>query len=201
MTVEELYDKLQSPGFQNTEEGDLFYNFYIYLYDAEKEYEIRKQIRQFKENLIRPTSFVDVLTLNLYEAFCEFMDGLSFGKKHPSYLKYLFDKGVENQDAVMRSLTTKANSKEFYEYIHQRILTYISDETEYKRPYVFLYGIGQMYPLLRTNVFLTNYEAYNEVNKYKMIVFYPGKQEENTFSLFGCLEDVHTYRATLLIND
>lgn len=201
MTVEQLYEKLCDSSFQNTEEGDLFYNFYIYLYDAEKEYEIRKQIQRFKENLIRPANYVDVLMLDLYETFCEFMDGLSFGKKHPSYLKYLFDKDAANQDAVMRSLTTKANSKEFYEYIHQRILAHISAEMDYKRPYVFLYGIGQMYPLLRTNVFLTNYEAYNEVNKYKIIVFYPGKQVDNTFSLFGCLEDAHAYRATLLIND
>lgn len=38
MTIKELDDKLNSPGFQDTENGDLFYNFFIYQYPAEKEY-------------------------------------------------------------------------------------------------------------------------------------------------------------------
>lgn len=39
MTIKELDDKLNSPGFQDTENGDLFYNFFIYQYPAEKEYD------------------------------------------------------------------------------------------------------------------------------------------------------------------
>ena len=77
MTVKELYDKLCSPGFQKTEDGDLFYNFYIYQYDADKEYEIRDQIKEFRDNLIRPTNYVDVLCLNLFDEFCHFLDNLS----------------------------------------------------------------------------------------------------------------------------
>lgn len=30
MTIKELDDKLNSPGFRDTENGDLFYNFFIY---------------------------------------------------------------------------------------------------------------------------------------------------------------------------
>ena len=30
MTIKELDDKLNSPGFQDPENGDLFYNFFIY---------------------------------------------------------------------------------------------------------------------------------------------------------------------------
>ena len=48
MTIKELDDKLNSPGFQDTENGDLFYNFFIYQYPAEKEYDIRRQITEFK---------------------------------------------------------------------------------------------------------------------------------------------------------
>ena len=88
MTIKELDDKLNSPGFQDTENGDLFYNFFIYQYPAEKEYDIRKQIQEFKANLIRPTNYVDVLTLNLFDEFCSFLDQKKF-LRHPSMLKYL----------------------------------------------------------------------------------------------------------------
>ena len=80
-------------------------------------------------------------------------------------------------------------------------MEHINAESTGKKPYVFLYGIGSMFPFLRTSVFLSGYEEFNETSKYKIIVFYPGESEGNTFSLFGKINDRHTYRAILLIND
>ena len=201
MTIDELYEKLSSRQFQDTQNGDLFYNFFVYQYPAEKEYEIRQQIKEFKEQLIRPINYVDVLTMNLFEEFCNFLDGQSFGKLHPSYLKYLIEKDGTNPVSVTKTLTNKANSDAFFQYIHNRIIEHISIKDNKIRPYIFLYGIGSMYPYLRTNVFLTNYEKYNQSSNYKLIVFYPGNVNKNTYHLFGMLNDEHTYRATLLIND
>jgi len=201
MTIDELYEKLSSRQFQDTQNGDLFYNFFVYQYPADKEYEIRQQIKEFKEQLIRPINYVDVLTMNLFEEFCNFLDGQSFGKLHPSYLKYLIEKDGSNPDSVTKTLTNKANSDAFYEYVHNKIIRHISIKDDKNRPYIFLYGIGSMYPYLRTNVFLTNYEKYNQSSNYKLIVFYPGNVNKNTYHLFGMLNDEHTYRATLLIND
>lgn len=201
MTIDELYEKLSSRQFQNTQNGDLFYNFFVYQYPAEKEYEIRQQIKEFKEQLIRPINYVDVLTMNLFEEFCNFLDGQSFGKLHPSYLKYLIEKDDTNPESVTKTLTNKANSDAFFQYIHNRIIEHISIKDNKIRPYIFLYGIGSMYPYLRTNVFLTNYEKYNQSSNYKLIVFYPGNVNKYTYHLFGMLNDEHTYRATLLIND
>jgi len=203
MTIKELDDKLNSPGFQDTENGDLFYNFFIYQYPAEQEYDIRKQILEFKANLIRPTTYVDVLTLNLFEEFCSFLDQKKF-LKHPSMLKYLSEKEANDpstSDNVQQTLIRNAHSPEFVQFIHQRILDHITIKDDYRRPYVFLYGIGSMYPYLRVSGFLSLYEDYNETGKYKIIVFYPGHRENNSFRLFDELPDNHTYRATLLINE
>ena len=201
MTIDELYEKLSSRQFQDTQNGDLFYNFFVYQYPADNEYEIRQQIKEFKEQLIRPINYVDVLTMNLFEEFCNFLDSQSFGKLHPSYLKYLIEKDGSNPDSVTKTLTNKANSDAFYEFVHNKIIQHISIKDDKIRPYIFLYGIGSMYPYLRTNVFLTNYEKYNQSSNYKLIVFYPGNVNKNTYHLFGMLNDEHTYRATLLIND
>lgn len=201
MTIDELYEKLQSPLFQDTPNGDLNYNFFVYQYPAEKEYEIRQQIKEFKEQLIRPINYVDALTMNIFEEFCNFLDGQPFGKLHPSFLKYLIEKDDTNPESVTKTLTNKANSDAFFQHIHNRIIEHISIKDNKKRPYIFLYGIGSMYPYLRTNVFLTNYENYNRSSDYKLIVFYPGNVNKNTYHLFGMLNDEHTYRATLLIND
>ena len=172
MTIKELDDKLNSPGFQDTENGDLFYNFFIYQYPAEKEYDIRKQIQEFKQNLIRPTNYVDVLTLDLFEEFCNYLNGQKF-LKFDSMLQYLLE----------------------------RIVAHITIDDEYRRPYVFMYGIGTMYPYLRANELLAKYEDYNETGRYKIILFYPGHREQSSFKLFDTLNDHHTYRATFLINE
>ncbi len=201
MTVPELYEKLNSPEFQDTKNGDLFYNFFIFQYNADEEYSMRQQIESFKQNLVRPATYVDALTLDLFNEFCQFLDSQSFGKKNPSLLLYLLEREVTNPEGIHKTLCHKAQSKEFMEYIHQRILSHIEQEDDgMKRPYVFVYGIGDMFPYLRTNVFLTNYESYNQTDRYKIIVFYPGHRVENSFSLFDCLDDAHTYRATLLLN-
>ena len=102
---------------------------------------------------------------------------------------------------TLDTLTRNAHSPEFMQYIHQRILDHITIKDQYRRPYVFLYGIGSMFPYLRVNEFLALYEDYNETGKYKIIVFYPGHRDQNSFRLFGTLPDNHTYRATLLINE
>lgn len=201
MTVSELYEKLDQPSFQDTASGDMFYNFFVFQYPAKDEYDIRHQIQTVKENLKRPTNYIDTLTLDLFDEFCKFLDGQSFGKQNPSLMKFLMGMEKNSPDNIQKVLCQQANSQKFYEYIHQRVMDHISIIDEMKRPYVFVYGIGDMFPYLRTNVFLTNYEKYNETSRYKIIVFYPGERVGNTFKLFNVLEDAHTYRAHILLNE
>ena len=200
MTVEQLYEKLCSKKFQDTQSGDLFYNFFVYLYPADKEFEMREQIDDIKENIKRPVNNVDVLTLDIFEEFCRFMDGQSFGK-HPSYLNYMLEKDESRPDDVTKALLLKANSDDFMLYIHNRIMEHVSKVDEYIRPYVFLYGLGNIYPYIRTSNLLNRYERYNRSERYKIILFYPGDQDGATFKLFGDLEDNHTYRAIVLMNE
>ena len=74
MTVEELYDYLCSPQFLDEKSGNIFYNYYIYQYPASNEYEMRRQIQEFREKLERPTNFVNALELDLFKVFCEYFD-------------------------------------------------------------------------------------------------------------------------------
>jgi hypothetical protein bacD2_05580 len=198
MSIQELYDYLNSPEFQNVKNGNIFYNYYIYQYPAKKEYEMRRQLVVFKQNLERPTSFVNAMLLDLFQVFCDYLKKETFGSES------LFDVTLEDDktqpDMVTAELTNEANSDNFISYVHDRIDEYLRINDGLNKPYIFIYGIGKMFPYLRTNVFLTRYEKYNDTSRYKIILFYPGHQEGNSFSLFDTLEDAHTYRATLLVN-
>ena len=199
MTIQELDHKLNDPKFQDPKNGDIFYNFFIYQYPAEKEYDIRDQIKEFKEHLIRPTNYVDVLCLNLFEEFCKYLQTKQI--MHRPMLEYQLEKEKTNPDATRSTLTRNAHSEGFIKYLHEHIMAHVNIKDEYRRPYVFVHGIGSMFPYIRTNELLTLYEQYNVTYKYKIIVFYPGCRENNSFRLFGLLPDHHTYRATLLINE
>jgi hypothetical protein len=200
MTVEQLYDKLCSKSFQDTE-SNIFYNFFVYLYQADKEFEMREQIDRIKESIKRPVNNVDILTLDIFEEFCNFMNAQSFGN-HPSYLTYILEKDRIRPDDVTRALQLKANGDAFMLYLHNRIMEHVNKiDDQYIRPYVFMYGLGNIYPYLRTSNLLNRYEPYNRSERYKIILFYPGDQSGSSFKLFGDLEDNHTYRAIVLMNE
>lgn len=197
MTIPELYDYLRSPQFME-KDGNIFYNYYIYQYPAKDEYMMRHQIQEFKEKLERPTTFVDALVLDLFEVFCDYLRNEKFGDT--SLLEDTFEGDKTHPDMVTQELTAEANSDNFIRFVHDKIEEHINSNSDYETPYVFVHGVGKIFPYLRTNVFLTRYEKYNDTSKYKIILFYPGHQEGNSFSLFDSLEDSHTYRATLLVN-
>lgn len=200
LTIPELYQKLCEPTFQKPQYGDLFYNFFIYQYPASEEYAIREQIIDFKEKLVRPINNIDVLTLNLFEEFCQFLDQQNFGRNYSSYLQYVLEKEEQIPEAFLSTLRQKASGEAFFRFIHERILSHISIQDELHRPYVFVYGIGSIYPYLRTSEFQAKYEQFNATDKYKIILFYPGSQDGSRYKLFGVLDDQHTYRAVPLIN-
>ena len=66
MTIQELEQRLNDPQFLNPENGDLFYNVFIYQYPADQEYAIREQIQLMRENLRARAKQVEPVMLNLY---------------------------------------------------------------------------------------------------------------------------------------
>lgn len=213
IVVDKLYEKLCSPNFQNTAQGDLFYNYFIVPYDPKKEYETRERIQWYQDNLIRPTSFVNALHIDIFDTFCKFLDNQPFGKKYPSYLRYLMEKeqkDPEGSEGVARSLSLLSQSDNFIKHIRDLIIEHKSNvsaesalqgkETEIKTPYVFVSGFGNIYPYPRLSTFLNKYEEFNRTHEYKLIVFYPGQPEGNSFKLFDSFEDSHVYRASLILD-
>ena len=196
MTIQELYDKLCDEEFQNPQAST--YNYYMYQYSAKDEYNMVQEIQNFVSNLKRPAIYVDVFAVDLFELLCKYLDEQSFSI-HPSYLKFLLEKDDKDPDNVTKILGSKATSDKFLQYLDQHIATHLEKpEDGLKRPYVFIYGMGKIFPYLRTRHFLSKFEKFNRPNDYKIIVFYPGVARGNSFTLLGCIEDSHTYRAELL---
>ena len=198
--IQELYNKLNNKDFQSP--GGISYNFYIVPYDVRKEKEILSSIAYVVEDLKRPADYIDILSLDLFAVFMEYLAAEKFGAK--SRLEHLLasDTTAETSyihDSVMKSLSEKAHGRKFLDYVHAQVVAHFSkQDPTLKRPYVFLHGIGAMFPFLRANEFLTAFEAVNNPSRYKAILFYPGTMRDGQLSLFGILDDKHSYRAQIL---
>jgi hypothetical protein len=197
MTISDFYDQLLSDKeFQEPETGNLFFPAYIYQYDSKDEYNIRKQIRNLKDRLIRPNNFVDTLILNIYDEFISFLKDEKMGDESVLDLITQNDTEKEMPDNLKDVLFNKANSLAFFNYINEKATTHFKEPSKFKKVYLMLYGFGSIYPFLRTSTYLKNFEEH--VKGYKLIVFFPGYYENKKYHLFGELHDENIYRATLI---
>ena len=195
MTIKELYDLLCDKSFQDPATGYLFFPAYMYLYEPEDEYAIRQEIASMKDRLVRPTDFVDVLALNIFDEFCNYLKTQKWGATN--WLQFILSEEAKNHQSVQTTLRQKANDKKFCAFLNNKIQAHKNEVSDLKKSYVFVYGFGQIFPYLRASKFMNLFEQY--IKDYKIILFYPGNADKN-YNMFKVLNDEHLYRAIKLIN-
>lgn len=197
MTISDLYDLLLSnKEFQNPDTGNLFFPAYVFTYNPADEYAVREEILHLKERLKRPNNYIDTLILNVFDEFVEFLKTTHLGKESILDLIYAKDNGECKQDEITHDLKMQAQSQEFFDYINKKASAHFDLPSEYKKVYLMLYGFGAIFPYLRTSTYLKNFEE--NVTGYKLIVFFPGKYENQNYSLFNEFNDENVYRAVLI---
>lgn len=197
MKLADLFEELSQKDFQHPDSGNLFFPAYIYCYDPAKEYQIRKEIRELKDRLIRPDIFQECMVINIYE---EFIDHLKTEKLGDESLFELFIKQEKEESAIEagENLKNMADSIEFLKQIDEKIRVHFQLPSKYKKVYVLVHGFGSIFPYLRASEFLKRFEEYVSGGGYKIVVFYPGKYENNQFYLFNEINHESIYRASLL---
>ena len=196
MTITELYKQLSDKDFQNHQTGNLFFPAYMYMYDPGKEYEVDAEILDIKNRLHRPTNYLDVMVIDIFEVFIEYLKQEKFGRD--TKFNYYSKQESLKPDAVDKSLKMDAYSQRFLGFLSSKIEEHFTQANESEVAYVFVKGFGSSFPYIRASRFMNNFEKY--IKGYKLIMFYPG-EAKNYFSLFGLLKDENLYRAIKLINE
>ena len=196
MTITELYDQLCDKDFQDHYTGDLFFPAYMYMYDAEKEYEIDQEILSIKERLYRPSNYLDIMVLDIFEEFTNYLKQEKFGRD--SKYEFYLQNEAGKQKQVAASLKKDAYDNRFLTYLDEKIQSHLKSVEEYEVAYVIVKGFGNAFPYIRASRFMNNFEKY--IKGFKLIMLYPGEAKDY-YSLFGLLKDENLYRAIKLIND
>lgn len=196
MTITELYNKLANKDFQNHETGNLFFPAYMYVYNPDEHYQVEAEIFDIRDRLHRPNNYLDILVLDMFELFIDYLRQEKFGPHEK--LTFYLEQEERNHKAVEDALRKDAYDKRFLTYIHNKIQRHLQNAGDYEVAYVFVKGFGNAFPYIRASRFVNNFERY--IQGYKLILFYPGTVKTN-YNLFGLLNDENLYRAIKLINE
>ena len=197
MEVKNIYEVLARKDFQDPSTGDLFFPVYIYTYDPSLEQECKSGIDQILSLLKRPTNHHKNMHIHLWDYVRQFFNEKSFGKF--TYEELILKKESEGEDVTewIRHQVFGAGNN-FFTWLQNRIKQHYSDGKLDFKPYILVNGFTESYPYMRPGEFLKNSEMFTD--KFKLILFYPGRVEGENFYLFNVLESENIYRANILNN-
>lgn len=161
-------------------------SFYIFDYDPKDELKVRDHVDYLINDYFKSSHHNRrIIEFNLYEMF------LDITKEKNIYDKIFEMEEKEGKEFLYRALTTFARPEIFLEKIKKEI----GDHNV-----LFITGVGQIYPIVRTHNILNNLQDILE-DKTPVILFYPGQYNEQDLQLFNKLEPENYYRAFRLIDD
>ena len=161
-------------------------SFYIFDYDPRDELKVRDHVDYLINDYFKvPHHNRRIIEFNLYEMF------LDITKEKNIYDKIFKMEENGGKEFLYRALTTFARPEIFLEKIKK-------EKSDYN--VLFITGVGQIYPIVRTHNILNNLQDILE-DKTPVILFYPGQYNEQELQLFNKLEAENYYRAFRLVED
>jgi hypothetical protein len=181
--IDKLNEKLQEDRFLKMKGLGNEVPFYIFDYPPEKELLIRETVAKLKDSFLKKD--IKILEIDLYELVLSVLFERIPAEKVVEYEK---KKGSNELLEKLRPMLK-------IELVNQRISSLVA-EGDYNM--IFLTGIGNAWPLIRSHKVLNNLQSV--LSSIPLIVFYPGHYTKYDLNLFGKFKDANYYRAFRLID-
>ena len=173
---EGVYQKLASVEFGQNLGGEL--PLYIQPIPVSKQTELNAQAKRLVSRLSKLGK--NAIVIDLYQMSMELL-------KEEGVLQTLLEEEKElDQGAISSTLDSILDIKEV---IIPRISSIISDNNP---DFVFIIGVGRVYPFIRSHGILNNIEEL--ASNCNLILFFPGEYNNLQLSLFGTISDENYYR-------
>ncbi len=152
--------------------------FYIVPYNPEQENDVAQKTRQLKDRLA--LAGISVYEINLFDLSLEMLES-----------RGVLDKIVAKESALSKDKLFKTlqgvldSESKMIPEIEQLV-------KENPSQMIFLTGIGQVFPYIRSHTILNNLQ--NSIKDRPTVMFFPGTYGDD-LSLFGKMKDDNYYRA------
>ncbi|WP_338215688.1 DUF1788 domain-containing protein [Companilactobacillus muriivasis] len=182
--LEHLREKIRTSDFQHSRGLSNEVSYYILAYDPQDEPIVVEDINNMKTQLNRETVGVDIVEFNVYQIMWELIDQMGIrdaviGMEAEDGIDYLAEQ-LNNAFEM-----TDSNNK-FVQYMQNKL----ADRTDVV---VFVTGLGQIYPLIRAHKILNT--MHQIISDIPVVLFYPGKYDSLSLSMFGEAKEDNYYRA------
>lgn len=161
--------------------------FYVFSYDAELELTARRSTDALARRMNQAGH--PVRDINLFDLCHELL-------KERIDLDDLYELEAEDDPVVF--METLQSLLDLPSTLIPAIVEKINDPVHPKPKVLFLRGVGQVYPFLRTHSLLHNLQAH--VTDIPTVLFFPGTYTGTSLELFGRLKNDNYYRAFHLNN-
>lgn len=189
-TFEERLDQIQieisKEEFLANKGGANEVGYYVFDYNPMEELRVREYIKYLKEKNNLNLSGYELVEFDLYDLMIDYIEaeGILEACIHMEEeygLGYLIKSIVE---------LLNMGKKENY------FTNYIKNNTP-EKAVVFVTGVGKIFPFVRSHDILN--ELQQVFDRVPVVLFYPGKYDGQTLTLFSEFKDDHYYRAFPLV--
>ena len=184
--LEVLQERLLDPNFLENKSLGNEMSFYIFDYNPSDELLVRQEIPGIFEFIEKNKPDIHFQIFDLYEIILHFFEKRGYMEKNfKAELKVGSEKVIRKMQDGLKIATDR---DEIIQYIRENLDT---------DAVVVLTGIGKSFPILRSHIILNSLQSL--IQNQSLLMFYPGKFENNTLKLFDIYHDDNYYRAFRIV--
>lgn len=161
-------------------------SFYIFDYDPKDELTIRKEIPELLALIEKNRPDIHFQVFDLYDIIIDFFEKRNYMEKNFKKEQKVGSEKVTQK--MQEGLKIATERDEIIQYIKERL-----DPASV----IVLTGIGKAFPILRSHIILNSLQSI--IQNQSLLMFYPGKFENNTLKLFDIYHDDNYYRAFRIV--
>jgi len=177
-----LKEKIQNSEFQTNQGLSNEVSYYILAYDPKDYLLVRKELDVIEHVYTKDTIGYEIKEFNVYKIMWELLEE---GDIKQAVIDMEKKDGIDYlSEQINNALRMTSSDNDLVKYINERI----NSDT-----IVFLTGMGQIYPLIRAHKILNT--MHQIISNVPVVLFYPGKYDSLSLSMFGELKEDNYYRA------
>lgn len=182
--LNQVAEKITRPDFLASQGLGNEIGFWIFDYDPEHELQVRAFLNFLPSLMARQYSNIKVAQVNLLHVLKDYLTERGFLDKAIAMQK------SKGDAALLKALRGPLHMDKFAPYLIRHSLSHDPD-------IVLLTGVGSLWPMVRAHSLLN--ALHGPLGHKPLVLFYPGRYDGQTMSLFKQIKSNNYYRAFALV--
>lgn len=184
--LDKIWDRISDADFLANRGVANEVRYYVFEYEPIDELIMREKIKALKKQNNPEADGFTIIEFDLYEMIIEILKEKGYLEK---CIQFEEQKGMEYLYTAITKMLRLTNDDNM-------IVSRIYNNSP-KNSVVFLTGVGKVFPFVRSHNILNN--LHQVLDSVPVVMFYPGRWNGQSLSLFGTIADGNYYRAFPLI--